>query len=228
MDNSEKDMYSYVMQHKIGINQSFNFGCDGCGNCCKNREDILLSGWDLFKIAKYMNKSNTLEVISEFAEVYIGNTSKLPVCRLKPIGEEKKCPFLEGDGKCRIHPVKPSVCGLYPLGRMYNFKKDHVIYFLQEVKCGFKDQIHKVRDWLSVFNMTEEYNRFKKRMNLEKEALRFVEAKKYEKIVQTKYVSDLIFLILYSYSTDLDFDEQFKEHTNDFKKVVRSADKCFK
>ena len=29
----------------------FRFTCAGCGNCCRGREDIVLSGFDLWRIA---------------------------------------------------------------------------------------------------------------------------------------------------------------------------------
>ena len=29
----------------------FRFACAGCGNCCRGREDIVLSGYDLWRIA---------------------------------------------------------------------------------------------------------------------------------------------------------------------------------
>ena len=29
----------------------FRFTCAGCGNCCRGREDIVLSGYDLWRIA---------------------------------------------------------------------------------------------------------------------------------------------------------------------------------
>ena len=32
--------------------QLFSFACKGCGDCCRGREDIVLSGYDLYRIAK--------------------------------------------------------------------------------------------------------------------------------------------------------------------------------
>lgn len=29
----------------------FSFACNGCGDCCRGREDIVLSGFDLWRIA---------------------------------------------------------------------------------------------------------------------------------------------------------------------------------
>ena len=31
------------------------FRCDGCGKCCKNREDIILNAYDIFRIRKKLD-----------------------------------------------------------------------------------------------------------------------------------------------------------------------------
>lgn len=31
------------------------FRCDGCGECCKNREDIILNAYDIFRIRKKLS-----------------------------------------------------------------------------------------------------------------------------------------------------------------------------
>ena len=35
----------------LGRDEAFSFACAGCGNCCRGREDIVLSGFDLWRIA---------------------------------------------------------------------------------------------------------------------------------------------------------------------------------
>ena len=31
----------------LGRDEAFSFACAGCGDCCRGREDIVLSGFDL-------------------------------------------------------------------------------------------------------------------------------------------------------------------------------------
>jgi len=138
---------------KLGKDDTFAFGCNMCGKCCREREDILLTPLDLFKIAKYLNKS-ILEVISEYCEGYEGAESKIPVVRIKPREYRRTCPFSKG--KCLIHPVKPAVCALYPLGRMTNEETKEFTYFLQPVPCGNKKQTQTVRQWLDGFSILAE------------------------------------------------------------------------
>ena len=124
------------------------FRCDGCGKCCKNREDIILNAYDIFRIRKKLDITLE-ELIQKYAAVYIGPTSKMPLIRLLPVGEEKRCPFLFLN-KCIVHEAKPTICGLFPLGRAYTEKKE-VLYFLQDVSCGERDNTQTVGEWVSGF-----------------------------------------------------------------------------
>lgn len=124
------------------------FRCDGCGECCKNREDIILNAYDIFRIRKKLDITLE-ELIQKYAAVYIGPTSKMPLIRLLPVGEEKRCPFLFLN-KCIVHEAKPTICGLFPLGRAYTEKKE-VLYFLQDVLCGERDNTQTVGEWVSGF-----------------------------------------------------------------------------
>ena len=92
----------------------------------------------------------TLEkLIQKYAEVYIGPSSKMPLIRLLPVGEEKRCPFLFFN-KCIVHEAKPTICGLFPLGKAYT-EKTEVQYFLQDVPCGERDNTQTVGEWVSEF-----------------------------------------------------------------------------
>ena len=39
-------------KYKIGLDDEFPFGCSMCGKCCINREDIMLTPRDIFRMAK--------------------------------------------------------------------------------------------------------------------------------------------------------------------------------
>ena len=41
--NDRQKMIEELMKHPIGKDQEFHFHCDQCGECCKNRVDILLT-----------------------------------------------------------------------------------------------------------------------------------------------------------------------------------------
>ena len=86
-----------------------------------------------------------------------------------PRGKNEACPFLEG-GRCSIHDCKPTVCALFPLGRVVINKtalqgdlndNNHEIefevkYMLNDIDCGSRKQVHTVREWLARFGIPEQ------------------------------------------------------------------------
>ena len=104
----------------IGVDDKFRFSCKQCGKCCTDREDILLSPFDLFRAAKKLDMTPD-EFVNEYCDSYVGDTSKMIIVRLMPRGSIKRCPLLR-DRKCSIHDAKPMVCAMFPIGR--GFKLD--------------------------------------------------------------------------------------------------------
>ena len=77
---------------KLGKDDTFAFGCNRCSKCCREREDILLTPLDLFKIARHLNKPIP-EVLAEYCETHEGRESKIPIARIKPRKYRRTCPF---------------------------------------------------------------------------------------------------------------------------------------
>lgn len=153
MNEREKEYFRMMNENKLEMNDTFEFGCSQCGDCCRNREDILLSPADLFHIAGYLEMSIS-DLVKKYCEVYEGSNSHLPMVRALPKIHNRVCPFLR-KGKCSIHPVKPTVCGLFPLGRAMN-QKGEITYFLQDSSCVncTKNKV-TVSDWLREFHIDE-------------------------------------------------------------------------
>ena len=40
------------LEHALSIDDTFQFRCTQCGECCKHREDILISPFDLFRLTR--------------------------------------------------------------------------------------------------------------------------------------------------------------------------------
>ena len=100
----------------LARDEAFSFACAGCGGCCRGREDIVLSGFDLWRIAARL-RLPPRTVARAFCRGSIGRVSRLPVLRLAPVKEERgNCPFLTGN-HCAIHDAEPLVCALYPLAQ---------------------------------------------------------------------------------------------------------------
>ena len=141
---NKQELFENIEQVKIGLDESFHFKCRSCGKCCKNREDILLTPRDLFRIALHLEKTPA-EVVEEYCECYIGQDSRFPIVRLRPRGASRACPLLEGK-RCKVHTSKPFVCALFPLGRVLMAEEEHLAedelpkftttYILNPVDCG--------------------------------------------------------------------------------------------
>lgn len=160
MDNNRlKEIADNLDKMKIGFDDTFKFNCTMCGKCCKNREDILLTPRDLFKLAKHLDIFIG-DFVQKYCETYVGGSSRIPIVRLLPTGIDKRCPFLRGT-RCSVNSVKPVVCALFPLGRCLTmdatksteFKTDDVVYINQNPGCGDNRKTHSVREWLETSNV---------------------------------------------------------------------------
>lgn len=142
----KKDI-DYIMSHKMGLDDTFRFRCKACGKCCKNREDVLLTPYDLFRIAWYFGRTPS-EIVNQYCETYAGPDSYLPVVRIKPVPPDNSCPFLRNK-KCVVHQDKPMVCAVYPLARISQPGEPAPFYVLQPgTSCGGTDRTVTVRQWL--------------------------------------------------------------------------------
>lgn len=105
-----------IERQLMDLDGEFQFKCRKCGKCCKHQDTILFNPGDIFNIARKLQITPEA-VIKEYAETYIGSASRIPVVHMVPRGKSKACPFLK-DGLCSIHDCKPTVCALFPLGRV--------------------------------------------------------------------------------------------------------------
>ena len=159
MTNDDRlEMVQELMKHPLKADDSFQFRCKQCGGCCRDRADILLSPFDLCRMAQILDKQLT-DVIQEYGYVYVGDSSKVPLVSLKMRQDNGKCPFLKSDNRCGIHKGKPSVCALFPLGRIASRDmatgKTDISYILQQTSCGARDETHTPREWMEEFGLEE-------------------------------------------------------------------------
>ena len=73
--------YFKLIGKPLNLDSTFRFRCKQCGNCCRNREDILISPYDLFRIARHLSMTPK-DVIDRYCHFYIGTGSHLPVVLL--------------------------------------------------------------------------------------------------------------------------------------------------
>jgi uncharacterized protein len=84
----------------------FSFACRACGRCCSGK--VIMAGpHEILGIARLLGIATT-----DFLALYTDNGGT--TLRNEPDG---RCVFVTTDGACQVHPRRPLVCRLYPLGR---------------------------------------------------------------------------------------------------------------
>ena len=230
MDQRLQTIVENFDKMKLDLDEPFQFRCKQCGKCCVNREDILLSPSDLFRISKKLGLP-VEETFKQYCETYIGQDSKLPVVRLKPRGSIKRCPLLQ-DRKCVVHDAKPAVCALFPLGRavMLDAKEyatqgmagQKTQYILQPVDCGAKDETHTVREWLGKFGLPAEdatFHKWQETIMDFSTMFRAAQKKVPESVLHPAWTLTLVALYL-SYDIKKEFLPQLEENVQKLKEAL--------
>lgn len=130
----------------LAPDDAFSFVCAGCGDCCRHRHDLVLSGYDLFRIARRLRLSPRI-VAHAFCKEYIAPQSCLPALCLTPDPKTGHCRFFEGNA-CTIHEARPLACALYPLGQTIDPITARMEYHAQLPLCGVCVQGRTLRQYL--------------------------------------------------------------------------------
>ena len=126
-DISDGKLYTENDMAKLGCND-----CEGCSACCQGMgESIVLDPLDIYRLTTGLGKS-VEELLQGAIELNVVDGVILPNIAMKS-GEEA-CAFLNAEGRCSIHPYRPGICRLFPLGRYY--EDGDYKYILQVNECA--------------------------------------------------------------------------------------------
>lgn len=119
--------------------------CHGCSACCHGMgESIVLDPYDVYRLTKGLNLSFEA-LLEDKIELNVFDGMILP--NLKMSGEKEACAFLNQEERCSIHPIRPGICRLFPLGRYY--ENGSFSYFLQIHECKNENRTKvKVKKWI--------------------------------------------------------------------------------
>ena len=208
----------------LNLDSEFRFKCRRCGKCCQHQDTIIFNTRDIFNIARELNM--TMQgVVEAFTEVYIGNNSRIPIVHLLSDGPGESCPLLK-DGRCSVHAHKPTVCALFPLGRVVINKKHdspaltpgtelEVRYILNDIgdNCGSAARVNTVRSWLARFGIPENdafFMLWNKVIIDLGDLVRMLESKEVSEYLLST-IETVIFNILYlQYDTGMELMPQFQ------------------
>lgn len=203
---SDGKLYTANDMARLGCN-----GCTGCSDCCSGMGDtIVLDPYDAYCLMKGLNMTFD-ELLADKVEINMFDGVILP--NLKMAGESETCGFLDQNGRCTIHAIRPGVCRLFPLGRIY--EDGGFRYFLQIYECKKqKRSKEKISKWIGVPEI-KKYERFISDwhyflLDMEEE---IKQMKDKDKICRTG-LNLLAVFYRKPYDTKLDFYSQFYERLN--------------
>ncbi len=121
--------------------------CMGCFACCQGMgESIVLDPYDVYRLTKGLNVSFEA-LLEDKIELNVFDGMILP--NLKMAGEKETCAFLNEEGRCSVHAIRPGICRLFPLGRFY--ENGGFQYFLQIHECKNQNRTKvKVKKWIDI------------------------------------------------------------------------------
>ena len=119
--------------------------CKDCFACCQGMgESIVLDPHDVHRLTKGLNMSFEA-LLDGKIELNVYDGMILP--NLKMTGTKETCAFLNQEGRCSIHNIRPGICRLFPLGRVYD--SNGFKYFLQVHECKNQNRTKvKVKKWI--------------------------------------------------------------------------------
>lgn len=130
--------------------------CTGCCDCCQGMGDsVVLDPYDVYRLCRGLGK-NMDELLEKYLELGVVDGNILPHLRMQ--GEKEQCVFLDENGRCSIHAIRPGFCRLFPLGRYYEDGGFKYILQIHECKKTNRSKI-KVRKWIDTPDL-KEYEKF--------------------------------------------------------------------
>lgn len=146
----ERDIdLSEVSDGKLyGINDMVKAGCEDCKGCfaccCGMGNSIVLDPYDVYRLTTGLNVKFE-ELLIDKLDLNVVEGIILPNMKMRAEGD--CCTFLDADGRCSIHPLRPSMCRIFPLGRLY--EDGAFQYILQVNECAKKNRTKvKVKKWI--------------------------------------------------------------------------------
>ena len=192
--------------------------CEGCSACCRGMgSSIVLDPLDIYQLTTGLG-IRFEQLLSDKIELNVEDGIILP--NLKMGGEKECCAFLNEEGRCSIHGIRPGICRLFPLGRFYEdggFK-----YFLQIHECKKENRTKvKVKKWIDTPDL-KKYESFISEwhyflLELQEKLLRIEEEK-----VKTINMFLLQSFFLEPYKAEEDFYEQFDHRMKKVKQYLQT------
>lgn len=191
-------------------------GCEGCSDCCRGMgSSIVLDPYDAYRLTTGLNLSFE-QLLEEKVELNVVEGIILP--NLKMAGPQEQCGFLNEEGRCGIHPFRPGMCRIFPLGRYY--ENESFQYFLQVHECKKEPKTKvKVQKWIDTPEAKKneafiiQWHYFLKQLS---GRIEHTEEGSFQKSLSMYILKNFY---LKPYERDRDFYDQFQERLLEAKKL---------
>lgn len=194
--------------------------CQGCSSCCSGMgNSVILDPMDLYRLTTGLGLSFEA-LMADRIELNVVDGIILP--NLKMSGASQNCAFLNGQGRCSIHALRPGICRLFPLGRYYETGEERTFrYFLQVHECPMPNKTKvKVEKWVD----TPQFRRYESYICDWHYLLEDVEQRIRQEQDDTVIKNINLFLLklfyMMPYSGETDFYTQFEQRLAQAKEVL--------
>lgn len=191
-------------------------GCQGCSDCCESMgSTIILDPYDVWRLTTGLKVSFDTLLLDKL-ELNVQEGIILP--NMKTEGESERCGFLNEEGRCSIHGLRPGLCRIFPLGRYY--ENGSFQYFLQVYECKKEPKL-KVQKWIDTPDIRRnekfiiDWHYFLKDLTARLEAS---DSEEYRKTVSLYILKSFY---QKPWDTDRDFYEQFYARFEEAKSILK-------
>ena len=206
---------------KYTINDMVKADCDdckGCSECCHGMgNSIVLDPLDFNRISKHLGMRFE-ELLENKIELNIVDGVILPNLKMST-GKEEACVFLNEEKRCSIHPYRPGICRIFPLGRIY--ENDSFSYILQVHECPKENKSKiKVSKWIDTPDLKKNQKFISDWHYFLKDVQKHLTQKADDEYIKKITMQILQYFYIEPYSDEKDFYEQFYERLTQMKKLI--------
>lgn len=192
--------------------------CAGCFSCCKGMgSSIVLDPLDVYRLTTGLNVKFE-ELLLDKLDLNVVEGIILP--NLKMTGNNNSCGFLNVQGRCSIHPLRPGICRIFPLGRLYENGGFEYILQVNECKKPNRSKI-KVKKWIDIPDIEKneafinQWHYFLKDLSAQMPSLAESQVKDLNMLILNVFFVTL-------YEGNRDFYQQFEERLHSVQETVRA------
>ena len=196
-----------------GLNDMVKAGCDNCAECsacCQGMgNSIVLDPYDVYRLTSGLN-CRFEDLLINKLDLNVVEGIILP--NLKMSGRNESCAFLDEEGRCSIHSIRPGICRIFPLGRIYEDGSFQDFLQVHECKKTNRTKV-KVKKWIDTPDIIKNEAFINRWHYFLKEITQKVQGLPEDNVKQMNmYILNAFFVTLYEDRRD--FYEQFEERMN--------------